>query len=101
MRKAIVRLLLAALNSRILNRTPCGYGFIGNIDAFSYANLASEDKQRPGITVRQVLDEADRFRACQISNGLTVIEPDGASHEATAWDLRDLQRDFDKPREQL
>ena len=96
MRKIIVRALLGALNSRFLNSSPCRYGFIGNVDAFSYENLASEDNQRPGITVRTILDDADRFRACPMrkDGGLTVMEADGTSREPTESDMRDLRNAF-------
>ena len=94
MRKIVIQVLLKILNSHFLNQTPCRYGFIGNVDAFSYENLASEEEQRPGITVKTVLKEADRFRSCPIRNGggLTVLESDGTSHEATAWDMHELRQ---------
>jgi hypothetical protein len=66
------------------------------VDAFSYENLASEEKQQPGITVREVLEMADRFKACPIGKGLTVIEQDGSAREATASDILELQRSFDR-----
>lgn len=92
MKKACIKTLLWLLNSRFLNPTPCRYGFIGNIDAFSYENLASEQEQRPGITVKTILDEADRFRSCPLrERGLTVLESDGTSREANAADMRDLE----------
>jgi hypothetical protein len=91
MRRIIIKALLRALNSRFLNDSPCEYGWINNVDAFSYQNCVSEDKQRPGITVREMLDTADRFKTCPINkNGLTVIEPDGSTHEATVWDRHEL-----------
>ena len=89
--KSIVRALLAVLNSRWLNATPCRYGFIGNVDAFDYDNLVSEDHQQPGITVREVLDQADRFRSCPTrKHGVTVIEDDGY-RDANFRDLADLK----------
>jgi len=92
-RKAIIGLLLKALNSQFLNSSPCRYGFIGNLDAFSYENLAAEEKQRPGITVRTILDEADRFRSCPLRNhGVTVLEADGTNRDATAWDVHELRQ---------
>lgn len=91
MKRLIVRSLLSLLNSRWLNHSPCEYGFIGNVDAFSYSHLASEEKQRPGITVRTILEEADRFRSCPMGGRVTVLEADGTSHEATAWDLHELR----------
>ena len=99
LRKPIIKALLAALNSRWLNCSPCRYGFIGNVDAFEYSHLASEEKQRPGITVQTILEEADRFKACPMGKGLTVIEPDGY-READVFDMRDLRESFapkDKP----
>jgi hypothetical protein len=95
LRKPIIKALLALLNSRYLNATPCRYGLIGNVDAFDYFYLASEESQRPGITVKTILDEADRFKACPINDkGLTVLEADGSHHEATVFDLRDLRESF-------
>ncbi len=93
MRKIIVQALLKVLNSRFLNSSPCRYGFIGTVDAFSYENLASEVEQRPGVTVNTILFEADRFRSCPMrkDGGLTVLEADGTSREATAFDMRDLR----------
>lgn len=86
-----VRLLLRMLNTQFLNDSPCKYGYINNVDAFSYSNLASEEIQRPGITVKTIIDEADRFKSCPINqNGLTVIEADGSAHEATVWDRHEL-----------
>ena len=90
-RGRITKCLLWVLNSRFLNKSPCEYGYINNIDAFSYRNCYFEDQQQPGITVREMLDAADRFRACPINlQGLTVMEPDGSSHEATVWDRHEL-----------
>jgi hypothetical protein len=101
LRKLIIKALLAILNSRWLNCSPCRYGFIGNVDAFEYSHLASEERQRPGIAVKTILEEADRFSACPINKGrLTVLESDGSHHEATVFDLRDLRESFapkDKP----
>ena len=92
MRKPIIKMLLRALNSRWLNRTPCEYGFIGNVDAFAYSHLKSEESQRPGISVAEVLREADNFRACPIRAGLTVMESDGSTRDADAWDLHELRQ---------
>jgi len=41
MKRAIVQLLLAILNSRWLNASPCKYEFVGNIDAFSRSDIES------------------------------------------------------------
>ena len=94
-RKPLIKSLLAILNCRWLNPSPCRYGFIGNVDAFEYSYLASEEKQRPGVNVRTILEETDRFKACQINErGLAVIESDGSHHEATVFDMRDLRESF-------
>lgn len=90
----LIRFLLSVLNSRFLNATPCEYGYIGNVDAFSYDNLSSEERQTPGITVKEVLAAADRFRACPIKDGLSVIENDGSCREANVWDMHDLRESF-------
>jgi len=63
MRALIIRTCLAILNSGWVNGTPCKYGFIGNVDAFSYDHLRSEEEQRPGVTVKQIIGEAEAFRA--------------------------------------
>jgi hypothetical protein len=95
-RQRIVRLLLAALNSRWLNPSPCRYGYIGNVDAFELDHLRSEESQRPGITVATIIREAETFSSCGLKNGLTVIE-DGVPRQATVWDLRDLERSLKPP----
>jgi hypothetical protein len=95
MKRWIEQALLRVLNSRVINNTPCKYGFVGNIDAFSYEHLASEERSRPGITVKTILEEADRFKSCAASkDGVTVIEPDGTTHEATVWDMHELRLAF-------
>jgi hypothetical protein len=77
-RALVVKVLLAILNSRWLNQSPCKYEFVGNIDAFSREDIESSLRQEPGMTLRAYLDVADRFKACPISRiGITVIEPDG------------------------
>lgn len=87
----MVRLLLRLLNTDFLNHSPCRYGWINNIDAFSYETLVYEEAMRPGITVRTVIEEADRWKTCPINkNGLTVLESDGTSHGATVWDRHEL-----------
>lgn len=92
MRGRIIKALLAVLNSRFLNKSPCEFGYINNVEAFSYRHLYYEDQQRPGITAKQILEESDRFKSCPINkNGLMVIEPDGSIHEATIWDRHELQ----------
>ena len=90
MKSIIIKTLLRILNTQWLNPTPCVYKFVGNIDAFEYSHLQSEESQRTGITVRQILDEADAFRSCPIrKTGLTVIE-DGTVRDADCWDIKEL-----------
>lgn len=90
-RTLCIKFLLRMLNSRLLNQSPCKYGYINNVDAYSYQHLVSEESQRPGITVKQIVEEADLFRCCPIGkDGLTVIEPDGSTREATVWDRHEL-----------
>ena len=97
-RAAITRLLLSALNSRFLNHSPCQYGYIGNVDAFSIENLRCEERQRPGITVSQIVKEAEMFKACPIEpRGLTVIE-EGEFRAAASQDLRDLREALNRER---
>lgn len=99
MKRRIVAALLRVLNSRWLNQGPCSYGFIGNVDAFSYEYLESEEKQRPGITVRTILDESQRLKSYpMIANGLTVIE-NGEARAATLWDIHELKQALSKERE--
>lgn len=94
MRAVIIKTLLKILNSRWLNQSPCQYGYINNIEAFSYEGLRSELIQRPDLTVEKVLAEADAFKSCPISKtGLTVIE-DGRVREGTIWDVHDLHQDL-------
>jgi len=93
MRRRVINLLLAILNSRFLNQSPCEYGYINGIDAMSYQELVNEDKQQPGITVREVLLYIDRFRACPLrKDGFTVIEGDGEQREGTIWDVHELRQ---------
>jgi hypothetical protein len=103
MKKRIAKALLRLLNCRWLNGSPCKYGFIGNVDAFSYENLKSELVQRPDLTVRTLLEQADRFRAClracREDGGLVVLEPDGTHHDATVWDLHDLRQSLTPPKD--
>src|ERR1700680_4010863 len=82
MRKIAVKLLLAVLNSRWLNQSPCRYDFVGNVDNFSRSDIEYSLKDAPSMTLREYLDIADRFKACPISRaGITVIEPDGTYSE--------------------
>jgi len=97
MKPKIIRWMLGMLNSRWLNQSPCEYGYIGNVDAFSYSNLAAEEHSRPGITVKQILEEADRFRSCPIGKGLTVLNSwDGTTRQATALDVEDLRQSLSR-----
>ena len=89
-RRLLIQFLLSILNSRYLNQSPCRYGFINNVDAFSFEGLASEDKQQPGITVKEILEAAERFKSCPMKpNGLTVIEGN-STRDATIWDVHEL-----------
>lgn len=92
LKSLIVRVLLRLLNTQFLNLSPCRYGYIGNIDAFEYQHLRSSESQQPGITLRDFLEDVDRFNACPLyrKDGLTVIEADGTTHEATVWDRHEL-----------
>jgi hypothetical protein len=100
MRKLIVGLLLRALNSRVLNQSPCEYGYINGIEAMSYQELVNEEKQQPGITVREVIECIDRFKACPIrKDGFTVIEGDGETREGTIWDVHELRQALTPQRE--
>ncbi len=97
MRTLIIRTLLAALNSRYLNHSPCSYAYVGNVENFSIANLRSEVTQRPDLTVAALIAEAERFAACPINpNGLTVLEADGTQHDADVWELHELRRALTK-----
>jgi len=91
MRSRIIDGLLWLLNSRWLNKSPCQYGYIGNLDAFSRESLESEDKMRPGVTVRTILDEATQFKSCRLLPGLSVIEGDEI-RAATLWDVHELRQ---------
>lgn len=89
---AVIKILLRILNSRILNYSPCKYGFIGNVDAFDIQDLRYEIIQRPDLMVSQLIQEAEQFKACSVRrNGLTVLE-DGVAREANVWDLHELQQ---------
>jgi hypothetical protein len=99
MKSAAIRLLLAALNSRWLNSSPCKYGYIGNVDAFDIGNLRSEVRQRPDLTVAQLIAEAEQFKACPMTpgtGGVTVLE-DGVPRPADVWDIYELGRSLAPP----
>jgi hypothetical protein len=98
MRTAIIRFLLAALNSRWLNQSPCQYGFIGNVDAFSLGNLKSEERQRPGITVKTILQEAERFRSCPLTARLIIFQ-DGDTRDPTTLDFDELRQSLKHQKE--
>jgi len=96
MRRKTINLLLLILNSRFLNDSPCEYGYINGIEAVSYQELVNEDKQQPGITVKEVIESIDRFKACPIrENGLIVIE-NGEAREGTIWDVHELRQAFNR-----
>ncbi len=92
MKKSVVCLLLWLLNSRWLNPSPCSYGFIGNVEAFSIEHLRCEESQRSGITVATIIREAEEFRACPIcASGFTVLE-NGVPRQGNVRDIEDLRR---------
>ena len=82
MRKIAIRVLLAILNSRWLNQTPCRYDFVGNVDNFSRSDIESTLRAEPDMLLCRYLEMADRFKACPISRvGVTAIEADGSYTE--------------------
>lgn len=90
-KKTIIQGLLRILNSQWLNPTPCSYQFVGNVDAFTLSHLHSEESQRPGITVKTIIQEAEIFKICPMrSKEVTVIEGD-SMREANIWDLQELK----------
>ena len=68
MKEFLIKVLLWILNTNFLNNTPCKYGFIGNIDAFEKEHLESEERQRPGITVKTILQESKTFSKCPVGS---------------------------------
>jgi hypothetical protein len=81
-RKIAIRVLLAILNSRWLNQTPCRYDFVGNVDNFSREDIESTLRMDPEMSLAYYLELANRFKACPISRvGVTAIEPDGSYTE--------------------
>jgi hypothetical protein len=98
MKKKVVNLLLWILNGRLLNNSPCRYGFIGNVDAFDRSYLESEERQRPGITVAQIIAESKQFESCPLDIGLAVIE-NGEIREGTVWDVHELRQMFERKTE--
>ena len=94
MKRLAIRFLLQILNSRLLNRSPCSYEYVGNVDAFSIGHLESENRQRPGITVQTIIEEAKMFKCCPMrTTGITVIE-DNVVREGTVWDEHELRNHF-------
>ncbi len=91
LRKLLTRILLAALNSRWLNSTPCRCGFIGNVDAFDMENLRAEARSRPELSLREFIAEAERFARCPLEPTLVVMENDGTVRKADVWDYHDLR----------
>lgn len=86
----VIRCLLRLLNSRWLNQSPCEYGYINNVDAFSLSNLESEERMRPGVTVETILREAEQFRCCPMKAQLQVVEGDRV-RDANIWDVHELR----------
>lgn len=85
-RKLLIDLLLGMLNSRWLNPTPCRYEFVGNIDAFSRADIESTLRSDPEMTLQEYIDIANRFKYCPVSRtGVSVIEPDGSYSLNRDW----------------
>lgn len=97
MKTHITRFLLSLLNSRWLNHSPCRYGYINNIDAFDLGNLESELKQRPDLTVAQLLKEAAAWRACPMARQQGVMVMEGASIQvrlATPEEIEEIRQMF-------
>ena len=87
MKTAVISILLRLLNSSWLNDTPCKYDFVGNIDNFSREDIESTLRQAPGMTLREYLEIANRFKFCPISRtGITAIEPDGSYTQNVRFD---------------
>ena len=93
MRKFIIRILLGVLNSGYVNQTPCKYGLIGNVDAFSKEYLASEVKDRSEVMVKTILEEAEAFGNCALAKDryLVVLGETGAARPADYWDVMELK----------
>ena len=90
-KKLLTRLLLAALNHRWLNPTPCRYGFIGESDAFDLESLRSDARSRPELTLREFIAEAERFAAHPLTPTLAVRKTHGSVRKADVWDYHDLR----------
>lgn len=99
-RKYVVNFLLWILNSEIINQSPCQYGYINGIDAISLEELHNEEKQRPGVTVKECIASMEAFKFCKLSqSGLMVIE-NGEAREGTIWDVHELRQSL-TPKESL
>ena len=97
LQKHLPRLLLAILNSRYINDSPCEYGWINGLDAISYNELKNEIKINPDATVQDVIDAIDRFNTCPIYNNRTIVLLDnGESRDATIWDVQELRNALSK-----
>jgi hypothetical protein len=95
----LTRLLLAALNTRWLNPTPCRYGFLGNADAFDLESLRERARARPELTLREFIAEAESFAAHPLTPILAVVENGGEMSKADAWDYHDLRLTVRDPEE--
>ena len=97
MKSKVTQVLLWMLNLQWLNATPCKYAFVGNLDNFSEDHLRSEIKERPEMTIKTLLEEAELFRSCPLRSGgefgFSVIEG-GEIRDATMWDAHDLRTGF-------
>jgi hypothetical protein len=88
----LIKILLSILNSRFVNKSPCKYGYINGLDAFSYDDLRCIVKQDESITVKQYLKDADSFKSCKLDdNNLKVLEGDKIRN-ADIWDIGALRR---------
>lgn len=80
------KILLKLLNL-IHTSTPCSYGLINNVDAYSKEYLYSTLHQEPEITLRETLEITERMCEC---SGNSVIEG-GKIRKMTDEDIKDLQ----------
>jgi hypothetical protein len=100
LRKLLTRMLLAALNSRYLNSTPCRYAFIGNVDAFDLEHLRSEARSRPELTLRGFIAQVERFARTPLDPVLAVIPSNGSVRAVNEWDCHDLRLTMRDPKRQ-
>lgn len=56
-----------------LDRSPCRYGYINNIEAYERGFLDDEAKRNPKKTLKKFLEEMDRFDKCLASGGDCTI----------------------------